>query len=60
MVKYEIIEQGGDAYRAWSDDNCRGEMPENPYPEGTDSHGDWECGFDSAMNWRLYDQYTVD
>lgn len=43
--------EGGDAFRAWWDDACRGPMPENPYPAGSPHAQQWETGFDDAESY---------
>lgn len=61
MTDWSKIEEGGDAYRNWfGQEVLTFPAPSNPYPEGSDEHQSWQCGYDGAENWQLYDQYLPD
>lgn len=32
--------------------NCNAEKADNPYPDATNAHSDWDAGFETAMDSR--------
>lgn len=57
LAAYEL---GHQTYLKWSEQRCKTELPENPYPKGSKHYDEWEQGFSDAEEYVLRGQYISD